>query len=92
MPHYNDGTSAQVGDRVIIEFEVQAVFEGESACNVSLKAAHEVAGEYAPLLTTNSRFCLPSPPQVEDIVWGDAPEPEESIPEFEPGLSPGIDM
>lgn len=56
MPHDSQGAELQPGDIVTIPFKVQAVYGGETACNVSLTCSAEVEGEYAPVLTTNTRF------------------------------------
>lgn len=56
MPHDKNGKPLKKGDRVTMEFEVESISEGETACNVTLKAVEDDSGEYRPQVSCNSKL------------------------------------
>lgn len=44
MPHDKNGTPIEVGDRVIVEFEVLKVWDSGDYCNVNLRSVELMPG------------------------------------------------
>lgn len=56
MPHDRKGQKLEVGDRVMIEAVVTAVWEGEEYCNVTLETIEPMyPGENKTGITLNAR-------------------------------------
>lgn len=56
MPHDKNGAELKVGDRVTVECEVMSVYEGDTACNLSIQVVEPAhgGGDYKPSITLNA--------------------------------------